>query len=557
MNRIKLSIIFVLGVISLLLPGCGRQGRGGDPNDVRLKMLYCWNIGYKTPSDQYNNAVARIIREKTGVTVEVESIMMSEIEKLNLMFASGDMPDIVNAPFWGGNADTSGLIKKAAAEGRLLPIEDYLEKYPNIRRSYDIGVISQVYLENDLDDPSFKGHRYLIPQQTPGNTEQITNWAYGIFVRADVPRALGIDERSIKTTEQLLNFMRRAKEYGFKDVNGNNAIVASTFQNGWAYSLYAEGFSDSQKMTGIIDNGDGTLIDELFTPHWIDKHLFIWSLVNEGLLDKECFKQSGTLAEQKIGNGTALFYAAQYSPGINATKMTGLYNAYPEMRYVPVGPLNDYNGFPLVQAETAGRTGSPAVFFPSTCKNIDAAMRFIDFINSPEGLLLTTYGIEGETFVFNTEGQPRLTPELLDRKTRGDDTWKDILRDAGGSYLVDIFFYGDTRIKLFGEESPGAADAAIPEFEEFKLLRPVKVFAGYPVSAFTTHFPDINRVVALWSGDYEKTYCERAYFASSENEARQILKDYQNFVRTFDGGIYMKLLDFLAEKSKSRGDVIF
>ena len=555
MKKVTLGLIVVLTVIVFLFPGCTRQG--DDPNDVRLKVLYCWNIGFKVPSDQYNNAVAKIIREKTGVTVEVESIMMNEIEKLNLMFASGDMPDIVNAPFWGGNADTSGLIKKAGAEGRLLPIEDYLEKYPNIKRAYDLGVVSQVYLENDLDDPSFNGHRYLIPQQTFGNEDQITNWAYGIFVRADVPKALGIDERSIKTTEQLLDFMRKAGDYGFKDTNGNNAITASSFQNGWAYILYGEAFTDSQKMTNIIDNGDGTFSDELFTQRWVDKQLFIWRLVNEGLLDKECFRHSGTLAEQKIGNGTALFFAAQYSHGINATKQTGLYNAHPEMRYVPVGPLNDYNGLPLVQAETDGRTGSPAVFFPSTCKNIDAAMRFIDFINSPEGLLLTTYGIEGKTFVRNNEGQPRLTPELLERKARGDDTWMDILRDAGALYLADIFFYGDTRKTLFGEESPGAADAAVPELEEYKLMRPVKVFTGYPVSAFTTHFPDIDRVIALWSGDYERTYCERAYFASTEAEARQILRDYQNFVRTFDNGIYMKLLDFLAEKAQSRDDIIF
>jgi hypothetical protein len=33
----------------------------------------------------------------------------------------------------------------------------------------------------------------------------------------------------------------------------------------------------------------------------------------------------------KVGNGTALFFAAQYIVDINAIKQTGLYTSHPEM----------------------------------------------------------------------------------------------------------------------------------------------------------------------------------------------------------------------------------
>lgn len=82
-------------------------------DDVTLNMLICWNGGFKTAQDQYNNDVAAAIREKIGVTVEFEGIMMSEAEKLNMMFASGDMPDMVNAPYWGGTAGETAIIKKS------------------------------------------------------------------------------------------------------------------------------------------------------------------------------------------------------------------------------------------------------------------------------------------------------------------------------------------------------------------------------------------------------------------------------------------------------------
>ena len=95
-------------------------------DDVQLKMLVCWNGGFNTADDQYNNEVAAAIRDKIGVTVEFEGIMMSEAEKLNMMFASGDMPDMINAPYWGGNSGETAIIKKAGAEGRLIDIKDYL-----------------------------------------------------------------------------------------------------------------------------------------------------------------------------------------------------------------------------------------------------------------------------------------------------------------------------------------------------------------------------------------------------------------------------------------------
>jgi putative aldouronate transport system substrate-binding protein len=556
----KKACFVILGAIMVVasLSASGQRSQTTDSNDVRLKMLICWNGGYKVPNDQYNNPVAKLIREKTGVTVEFEGIMMSEMEKLNLMFASGDMPDIVNAPFWGGNSGETGVIKKAAAEGRLLPIEDMLEKYPNVKRAYDIGVISQKYLETDLKDPSFNGHLYLIPQETPGNTTHITNWAYGVFVRSDVPKALGIDEKSIKTHDDLYNFMVKARDYGFKDVNGNDTIVATTYHNGWDYGRYAENFR-AQKLTYFVDNGDGTLNYSWLTPGWIEENLFIWKLVNQNILDKECFKTNDTLADQKVGNGTALFFAAQYITGINATKQTGLYNTHPEMRYIPIGPMNDVDGNPLVQVESMGRSGSPVIFFPTTCKDLDAAFRYIDYINTLEGMTLALYGIEGQTFVRNAAGQPRLNADLLVRKRNGDASWEDVLREVGGKdYISGRLWYGNLKIDWFGEDEVGAADAAVQEIEDYKKLRPARQFPGYSLDAYQSQFPQYAAVSRIaFEGDIIKTYTERAYFAPTEAEARKILTDFQTYLRTQENGVFMRFLEFMAQKAKSRSDIAF
>jgi putative aldouronate transport system substrate-binding protein len=551
------TIMLVFFTASVVLFAGARKDAAQSANDVRLKMLAVWNGGYKVPQDQYNNPVAKAIRDKIGVTVEIEGIMMNETEKLNLMFASGDMPDIVNAAFWGGSTGESGVIKKAASQGMLLPIDAMLAKYPNVKRALDIGVISQKYLEADLQDPLFGGKQYLIPQETPGNVNHITVWTYGVFVRGDVPKALGIDEKSIKTPDQLYDFMVKAKNYGFKDVNGNPTIVATTRHNGWAYDQYSEGFS-TQKLTTYVRNADGSVTADALTPAWIDRNLFIWKMVNQGILDKECFTITDTLADQKIGNGTALFFAAHYNNGIDATKLTGLYNSHPEMRFIPVGPMNDITGQPLIQVESEGRTGTPVIFFPSTCKDLDAAFRYIDYLNTPEGITLAMYGFEGQTFVRNSSGQPRFAPEYLKRLQASDPTLMDELRDKFGmDYAFHRLWYGDLKKDWFGESGLGAADAAVPEMEAYRLRRPAKIYPGYAVSAFESEYPEIDRVRIISDADREKTYRERAYFANTEAEARQILVSWQDYLKTPDSGLYLKFLDVLAQKARTRSDIAF
>jgi putative aldouronate transport system substrate-binding protein len=352
--------------------------------------------------------------------------------------------------------------------------------------------------------------------------------------------------------------MVRARDYGFKDVNGNATIVATTYHNGWNYHGYYDNFR-YQKLTSYIDNGDGTITHEWLTQNWIDRNLFIWKLVNQNILDKECFKTDDVLADTKVGNGTALFYSAQYSPGILATKNTGLYNTHPEMRYVPVGPMNDITGVPLTQVESMGASGSGVMFFPTTCKDLEAAFRYIDYVNSIEGLTMAVYGVEGQTFVRNSAGQPRLIPELMTRKRNGDNTWEEVVRNVGGlGYISDNLMACNFKNDWFGEMDVGGADAAVQEMEDYKKLRPVKQYPGYALSAFESQFPQYDRVRAFaFEGEIEKTYRERAYFAPTEAEARKILTDFQTYLQTRENGLFQEYLKFLADKAKSRQDIAF
>ena len=571
----KRALCLFLAAVLTVLAGCGGGGgtqnsaapsagesaaeSAGGPkkfNDVKLKMLICWNGGFKTAKDQYDNEVAKQIREKTGVTVEFEGIMMNEVEKLNMMFASGDMPDIVNAPYWGGDGGETQVIKKAASEGRLLPIEKLIPQYPNLKNAYDVGVVSQAFLENDLDSPLFKGHRYVLPLETPGEQEEITNWTYGIFVRGDVPKALSIDPESVKTTEALYDFLVKARDHHFKDVNGNDCIVATTYHEGWDYGQYTLNFVP-KKFTQYTKMEDGTYTYDPLTDWWINQNLFLWKLVHENILDKECFKHTDAQADEKVGNGTALFVATQYGPVLNATKKTGLYSSHPEMQYIPVGPLNYSDGSPAKQLETNGRGGSAGVFFPTTCSNLEAALTYIDYINGEEGARFSQYGIEGETYDLNDKKQPRLKKELLDRIKAGDTSLTDELREKGIGYIFGVTSLARKRFSWWGETEVGAADAADPNLTAYRKARPVECLDGYPLDKLAMKYKDYETVKKFaFEGTRMKDETQRAFFAETEAEAKSILKDYQNYLLTQSNGIFKDYLKFVTEQAKSRKDVL-
>ncbi len=562
MNK-KVIAVLLAAMMAASLGGCGKdknnnsggKNEDGKFDDVKLKYLSCWNGGMKTAKDQYNNEVAKAIRDKIGVTVEFEGIMMSETEKLNLMFASGDMPDIVNAPYWGGSAGETEVIKKAGSQGRLIDIKDELPKYENLKHTYDIGVVSTNYLENDLDYEGYDGARYVIPTGTPNGTpESITNWAYGVFVRGDVPEALGIDPESIKTSDQLFDFMKKAQEYGFKDINGNDTIVATTYHEGWDYTGYTLNFDRKSVSGGYQLLEDGTVQYDALTDNWVEKNLFLWKLVNEGLLDKECFKCTDAQADEKVGNGTALFASAQYGVIINSTKLTGLYNAHPEMRYTWVGPLTYSDGSPLVQTQTNGASGSGVIFFPSTCSNIDAALTWLDYVNSEEGARLCQYGIEGDTYEMNDQGQPRMNAELTKRYQTDQAGVQQELREKGVGYMNGLLI--DNRMKWWGEKNAFEADAEDPYAKEYKTKRPVEIIEGYPISALAPGFEKYDEVAEFaFQGTTEKDYRERAYFAATEAEARQILEDYQEYLLTQKDGLFKEFLDYMAEAAAKRDDL--
>ena len=73
-----------------------------------------------------DNPMLAAVAEKTGVTLEIEAPPISNYtDRLQLVMASGDLPDIIYTWEFDQNYE------KWANDGLILPLDEYIEDYPN------------------------------------------------------------------------------------------------------------------------------------------------------------------------------------------------------------------------------------------------------------------------------------------------------------------------------------------------------------------------------------------------------------------------------------------
>lgn len=520
-------------------------------DDVRLTLLYDWNGGTSMAKDQYNNEVATIIRNRIGVTVEFQEVYGDETEKINQVFASGEYPDIIEAPYWGGASTGTVAIKKAADDGILMDVSPYKDNYNWLWQAYEVGIVSQQYLNNDID--IYGGPLYVMPRKLTGSVLEDYPESYGVCVRGDVADALNIDPTSIKTSEQLYDFMKKAYDYGFKDANGNDTITVSTAHEGNYYHSLFVPFKE-KKWTQLELDEDGKVTHEYLSDEFIERNLYVWKLVKEGIMDVECFTQSSDLADQKLGNGSVLFFCGKVSSPEKETKKSGLYDAHPEMRYELVGPLEFKGGEAMADPQLGGATGSHVMIFPETennTENIEAALTYIDYLSSPEGILLTDFGVEGKDYTFDAEGDLVWTEEFLTRRKTDSDAQGEERKNMGMINKVSI---ADRRNEWFGKKRDLNDNETELLWESIVKVEYVPL-DKQAITVFGKGFEGFNDVMAnVLNEEKYRAEIERAYFADTEEGARKILEEYQDYVRNGEG--FQELMDYFTEIYNSDPDHI-
>ncbi|WMT41783.1 extracellular solute-binding protein [Paenibacillus sp. D2_2] len=353
---------------------------------------YDWfNVDWtSTPSGQE-------IQKQANVKIELSKATSGDNTKLNLMVASGNIPDLITTNKDDPNIDL--LIKN----GMVLPISEFIDQYaPEIREQSEPEVFKYY---NYID-----GKQYFFPSflVTPYDLQQADYNAVsggdGVSaIRSDVYEAIGRPDMS--TPDGFFNAMKAAKEK-FPKLTGwyfgpfNKDL---TFFKAGEFQGYM--FPATQFGIHVYDvDADGQLQSGVRNPKFVDFIKFMNKMYTNGLLSAESFVDAQDIKEAKKQKGDIIVLSGIVNDFNETVKTQD--NA--EAGWVPLPYFADGKYF---------KDGSGWTATLVSKKTADPARlaKFISFMTSQTGRELDAYGVKGvhwEMKEIDGEQVPRRTSEF-------------------------------------------------------------------------------------------------------------------------------------------------
>ena len=342
--------------------------------------------------------------KRTGVNFEFQNISAMNIgEQYNLMFASGDYPDIMHSglSYYSSGADA------AVDDGVILDLAPYLEEYaPNYLYWVDkVGGFSNI----TTDEGYRPGFVHIL--DTPSITRS------GPVTRGDWMEALNIDTPStIDELHDMLLAMYR--EYG---AQCEFDASASAFSGAWGTNLTISTFPS---VSYPIYQVDGQVVYGPVTDEAKDYLQTMKGWLDEGILYKDFATRTsnfGTISDFAAGvfsyyNGDtdALATAGSYFTDPNATIVALPYAVRQEGDVIP------FDGY---HTSTSTLTGQGTFSITSSCPDVELAVSVLDWRYSEEGSFLFNYGIEGISFEYDANGEPQYTDLIVKNENGLSATW--------------------------------------------------------------------------------------------------------------------------------------
>ena len=459
MKRKVVSLMLVSAMVDGMLAGCGSDSgssQGGsstetgsaaeasssgetadDADDKSPITFEYFNADGK--NGNWDNPVAKAITEATGVTLDVSYPVASQgdaKEDIALMIANDEYPDMIYA---------KGSATDLYQAGALIDMTDLIEKYgPNIKKMYGAELEK---LKWSQDDPGIYQLSYAGVNQktlTTGGSCQI-QWA-------------ALKENDYKYPKTLDEYEKMIKSYLAahpKTEDGLDMIGITMSASDWHWMITLG------NPAGLIadaspDNGQW-IIDDEYNVHYKhvtdeEKEYFKWlcRMYNEGILDPNFATQTDDDYIAKVASGRVV-----------AITDAEWHYSQCEATLVADGKVDQtYVGLPVTlredQVEKAllyqGTTVGWGIGITKSCEDPVRAIKFLDYLCSDEGQILYHWGIEGENYFLDDDGQPYRTDEEVAKaqsdpdyaKNTGIDNYTGFPIYGTGSYSEDGFPYTPT-----------------------------------------------------------------------------------------------------------------
>ncbi|MFX3636033.1 MAG: ABC transporter substrate-binding protein [Candidatus Pristimantibacillus sp.] len=495
-RKLVLGLFMLILVFSVVAAGCSsnNNNKGNSPTATKPAnnsesstpassaaiepMTISAFLGVPGPIPTDSNRIYKKIKDDLGVTLKEEYLVGDLEQKLGVMIAGGDYPDIISANV------------KLTAANAVIPLEDLIEQYaPNLKKHY-----ADVW--NMLKSPE-DGHIYWLPNFGVYQGEFASTQHFGpaFFIQRAV-----LKEYNYPKFKTLDEYFKLIEDYQAKypEIDGQPTIGFTALAFDWRdFGLR----NAPQHLIGHPNDG-GVVVDpatnvaELYESTDIAKPYYqkLNEINEKGLMDREAFAQNFDQYIAKIASGRVLGMFDQrwnfqqgedslISQGKSERAYVGLplvYDASTTDYYLDRPVVNLNNGFGITV----------------NAKDPVKVIQFIDTIMSEKWQKLLSWGEEGIDYQVGDNGLYYRTPEQ--RKEQEDVTW----RQANKAESL----YGQLP-KLEGKYPDGNAEGAGNQPDEFFAnLKDIdkEVLEAYGYKVWTDFFsaPPENRVTyPAWNID--------------------------------------------------------
>lgn len=405
------ALVTLVLAASLTLAGCGGGGNNGkssgegnsggntaatnkakesEPKGERITLKVELFDRNNTPAGEppiTDNFMTQFIQKNFGDpnNIDVEFVTVpraEEVDKLNVLMASGSAPDIV---FTYNKPTVQNYVKS----GGLTDLGPLIDQHgPNLKK----------VLESSLPYGVFDGKQYTLPALRVIQAQTTT------FIRKD-----WLDQLNLplpETTEQFVDAMRAFKE---KDPGKTGGKVVP-------YS-YIDVFHMMPLVNSFWKWDEITDKDLYSVPRWLqpgskEGYRLLNQMYNEGLIDPD-FALSDDFSQafaQQVVNSVA----GAGTPNTNEPVYNGYYGNLktnnPDAVLEAIDPFSTSDGkHPKPIYDPTGAY----IMIPATSKNAEAAVKYLNWMADPNNILVLQNGEEGVSYEMSEDGLPLLlnTPE--------------------------------------------------------------------------------------------------------------------------------------------------
>ena len=385
-----------------------------------------------------DSTAAQEMEKRTGVAIEyIEVAPPTQAESINLMFASGDFPDIINYAVTGSYS-VSYLIENDIAIDLADLMADNAPSYSALMEADPALYLATVDDEGQIG--GLAGYRY--------NSFTTT----GAIVRADWVEKVGMKPEELVTIDDYYTYLTSVKNEGLCEypmpLRFDASISGSPFLA--AMGGYAGPAAEPSAGNFYYDEND-ELVYSFITDTYREYLSLMAKWYQEGLITRDLLN-SDMLDSSAITTGSygVFWQDCQFmSMWEEAGKVS-------DSDYTLQGVTE-----PLVEpSQTVGFGDitdiSINLMITTGCDDPELALQWLDYHFSEEGSLLCQYGLEGEGLAYDENGEPDYS-ELISNNPDGLST-----DNALNAYAININMYasnGATLRRAYDDKQQAALDA--------------------------------------------------------------------------------------------------